>query len=342
MEKMWLLIVAGMVACPGCTTLLLKEYTLRQTESSGDGRDTMVLRCLAIVAANPDALPPFALYSSGIATVTDSVTLNLISTWAPFKYVLDNLGMTAAMYPKGQWTIDPTTEYQQLEAMHAACLWALFGPEEAWKAYPTGILGDSQEYLDGKPHFGVENRLWRTQPGWVHSGRLEDVPACARYKMHKGTTWIWVMPQDSESFAQFSLVFQDIATLDPTIIASPPLLVQLTALQITNLPDVTAEEGKPKQLTISATEQQQRAVKKEYKETIEKAIQEGMRTGKVNLTRAQWMAYTEPWPGTRNPAGEPPNAPSPASTSLSVRYSKPLQLPLIPLIAPPSPPPSPR
>jgi hypothetical protein len=322
MRQLGMLILAGStILCAGCTTLLLKEYTLRQTKTSGEGRDTLVLRCLATVAANPNALPPFAVYSVGIATVTDSATINVTSTWAPFKRTLDNLGVTATTSPKGQWTVDPTVEYQQLEAMQAACLWALFGPEYAAQVYPTGILGDPQRYLDGKAHFGVEKRLAALRPGWVQRGRLQDVPSCARYKEHKGKTWIWVMPQDSESFAQFTLALQDIATLDPTIIAPPPLLVHLTTNVQTSLLDPTGEAGKPKKLVIGTTET--RAVKPEYREMIEKAIQAGIsveddKEGKVNLTRAQWMDYTEPWPGVRGPAGSTPTTPSPAATSLPV------------------------
>jgi hypothetical protein len=288
MKKFWLLVSLGLLACTGCTTVWLEEYTVRQTKSSGAGRDQLVMNCLATVAANPDALPPYALYSSGIATVTDSVTLAQTTTWAPMKYLLQNLGLTASTAPKGQWTVDPAGEYQQLEAIHAACLWALFGPEHSAQAYPTGILADPGDFPDGKIHLAVEERLARTRPGWVHRGRLIDVPACARYKAHKGATWVWVMPEDAESLAQFTLVLQDIATLDPTLIARPPLLVQLTTYDITQLPDLSSEAGKKKNVMIT-TPELPRAVKKEYRELIEDRIRAGMKSGKVNITRAEWL-----------------------------------------------------
>jgi len=237
---------AGLIACTGCTTFTLQEYTSLQTKSGGEGRDSLVLSALATVAADPDALPPYALYSSGITSVTDSVTLSDISTWTLLKYVLKTLGFTASTSPKGQWTVDPSGEYQQLEAIHAACLWALFGPERAWRAYPTGILGDPNNYLDGKPHFAVEERLAKTRLGWIHYGSLQEMPSCARHKGHKGNTWVWVMPEDSESFAQFTLVLQDIATLDPPLFASPPILAVLTTSVVTDLPDLSTEKEKKK------------------------------------------------------------------------------------------------
>ena len=77
MKKFWLLIAAGLLSCTGCTTVWLEEYTIRQTESSGGGRDRLVMNSLAAVAADPNTLPPYALYSNGIATVTDSATIAL-------------------------------------------------------------------------------------------------------------------------------------------------------------------------------------------------------------------------------------------------------------------------
>ena len=175
MKRTWMLFVMGMVACTGCTTLSLERYTRHQVKTGGEGRDELVLNALAAVAADPDALPSYALYTSGITVVTDSVTLNEASTWLTHKLPSTNLGLTGSHSPKAQWTADPCGEYQQLQAVHAACLWALFGPERAEQAYP-GVLGDPTAYLDGKPHFGVEKRLANTRPGWIHYGQLKDVP----------------------------------------------------------------------------------------------------------------------------------------------------------------------
>jgi hypothetical protein len=327
MKRLLMVMMAAMVSSTGCTTLSLETYTFRQIQTARDVRDQLVLSSLAAVAANPESLPPYALYSNGITTVTDAVTLNQVSTWAPLKYTVQNLGLTASVQPKGQITADPTAEYQQLEALHASCLWALFGPERACTAHP-GILGDPRQYLDGKPHFAVEARLKRTRPGWIQCGRLKDVPPEVRFKGHNGNTWVWVMPEDSESFAQFTLALQDIATLDPTVIASPPLLVQLTTHEFTKIKDLTSDTGN-KIVTIS-TPEHPRAVKTEYREVIENDIGLGIKNGQVNLTRAQWFAYTDPWPGIRNSPGAASGNPTSAVTTFAPRTS-PMQM------LPPSP-----
>jgi hypothetical protein len=156
----------------------------------------------------------------------------------------------------------------------------------------------------------------------------------ARYKWHRGETWVWVMPEDAEAFAQFTLVLQDIATLDPTVITPPPLLVQLTTFELTKIPDPS---DKTKFVTIATNEI--RAIKLEYRAEIEKAIQDGMATGDINLSREQWLAYTEPWYGVRSS-----NTISAAAPSLSGRAQPALLNPGISAIPgrPVSPPPSPR
>lgn len=290
-----------LAACAGCTSVAVQEYTLSQNRTSGAIRDDLTLTCLAAVAANPDALPSFALVSSGLPSVTDSVNLSHTATWTHGGYTSEAFGAMASTTPKGQWNVDPVAEYERLEAVHAACLWALFGPERANTIY-AGILGDPRVYLDQKPHFNVEHRLARLRPGWVGVGTHHDVPACARYKGHKGDTWVWVMPDDAAAFADFALSLLDIATLDVTAIYTNPILVTLTVYRLTKIPDLS--DPTKKVVTIATSET--RAVKPEYRGVIEDAIRAGFEQKQVPLSRAQWLAYTEPWFGTRTaPAASP-------------------------------------
>lgn len=307
MNKVWIFGLTALIAGNGCTTLSLEQYTLRQNRSSGEYRDTAVLDCLASVAADPARLPSFSLLVWGATTVTDSLGLSQTITAAPRAYTKEAFSGTAYRQPKGQWTVDPSAEYERLEALHAACLWVLFGPERATRESPE-ILGYQAEYLDTEPHFGVEGRLAKIPPGWVHVGRGTDVPKCARYKGHTGKTWVWVMPEDAEAFAQFTLVLLDIATLDLTFsVHSMPIIAELTTVMPTKIPAVG---DNTKAVTVNTTER--RYVKKEYKAAIEKAIQESMATGQpLALSRAQWLAYTSPYFGQRTaPAGTPSSAPA--------------------------------
>jgi hypothetical protein len=285
-------------SCCGCTTVTLETYTLSQIRSSGDSRGREVLSCLATVAANPDTLPSFAIYGDGFTRIQDQATVGSTTTWtrALGSFAMETLGFTLTRNPSGQWTIDSVMEFERLEAMRCACIWALYGPERAYQAHPEILSDPLRENLNpNEPHFGVEDRLSRIPPGWIHVGKLKDVPLHACYKAHCGNTWVWVMPEASEAFAQFTLVLHDIATLDYSVLYSPRLLVWLTVDDVTQMRDLSdPTKGQP----ISTTEQ--RMVLPEYRKQIEAAIRNAMRTnGKVDLTWAQWMTYTAPYHGNR-------------------------------------------
>ena len=314
MRGIWIKAILALIACSGCTTVSLTEYTISQNRTAGQCRDRAVLDCLAAVAANPQSLPSYAIYSNGITTLQDTVNPGYTATWMPTKATAHGIGITASRSPRGTWTVDPMADFERLEAFHAACLWVLFGPDRAWDEHPE-ILGDSQDYLNQKPHFGVASRLAKLPPNWVKVGAALDVPHDACLKSHCGKTWVWVMPEDAEAFAQFVLAFQDIATIDLNIIYSPPLVIQLTTNEVTKLADMSDPK---KAVTISTTEP--RAVKMAYRDFINNAIQVSLASGKpVPLTRAQWLEYTEPWPGLRMAPVLSPAASMPSRTPAGIQ-----------------------
>ncbi len=322
MKGIWRLALVALAACSGCTTVSLNEYTISQNRTAGECRDKAVLDCLAAVAANPDTLPSYAVYSNGVTSVQDTLNPGYTALWNPGKATAHTLGMTASRSPRGLWTLAPMADSERLQAYRAACIWVLFGPERALAQNPE-ILLDSQQLLNQKPHFGVASRLAKLPPGWVRRGDRKDVPPDACYKSHCGKTWVWVMPGAAEAFAQFVLVFQDIATLDINIIYSPPLIVQMTTNSVTKLPDPS---DATKAVTISTTEP--RAVRLEYRDQINKMIQASIDTGNpVALSRAQWLEYTEPYAGLRTaPVLSPaPSMPGRSPTGLQILPQAPSQ-----------------
>jgi hypothetical protein len=100
------------------------------------------------------------------------------------------------------------------------------------------ILADPE--LDRSPgaHFGVARRLAALPEGWLHVGRFSDIPSGACYREHCGDTWVWVTPEGTSGLAGFTLVLQDIATLnvaptDNSLPANmtPPVIVTLWVFQ---------------------------------------------------------------------------------------------------------------
>lgn len=315
----YLLLTLTLALGGGCTTVTLTEYTVCQNRTAGESRDQAVLNGLATVAANPENLPSYALYSNGITTILDNINPGYMVTWKPGNSPAHQVGGTFSRSPRGIWTVDPIVDFERLQALHAVCLWALFGPGRAFERHGE-ILGDAREYLNQKPHFGVATRLAKLPPpGWVHVGGHRDVPPTACYKTHCGDTWIWIMPEHAEAFAQLVLVFQDIATLDTNIMYAPPLVVQLTTNEVTRLKD-PSDPGKA--VTISTTES--RAVKPAYRDLINQALRTSLETGKpVALTRQQWLEYTEPWAGLRTVAVQTPAPSQPGRTPSGVSLTPP-------------------
>ena len=332
-QRILTLLVAAV--CGGCTTISLERYTLNQVQSSKEFQIKQVLNALATVAANPDALPSFAVLEDGISRVQDTETLNAITVWtrAVGSFASQNLGVTLSRMPQGQWTVDPVVDDEQLAALRCACQWVLYGPEAACKDRP-GLLTDPQQDFSPGPHFGVADRLAHLPPGWLHVGRITEVPAFACSKAHCGNTWVWVMPDGTEGLADFILVLLDIATLDPASGANPPpLLVTLTKTYITHIPDLSEGKGKAddkgkkgktddkgkKKKTDGKTEkgktddnqkfsvlscyQEIRMIRPENKRLIEdkilKAVSDQNSKGKVDISWDEWMRYSIPYHGTR-------------------------------------------
>jgi hypothetical protein len=282
--------------CTGCTTLALENSTLAQIQTIGDLRDREVLHCLAQVAADPDALPSFAVSSDGTTRITDQVSFGAITTWsrAVNGFSMQSLSANPSRSPLGTWTVDTVGDFERLEALRCACLWALRGGPQC--RADCEILEDPRQHPNGRPHFGVADRLARLPVGWIGAGGLKDVPCNARHKAHCGSTWVWVLPEHAEAFAQFELAVLDIALLDYATIYFPRLLVTLVRDDATKVPDVTDATKKQ-----AVSVQEVRAVKPEYLDAIESALRKGMRdpAGRVQLTYAQWMEYTEPYHNPR-------------------------------------------
>ncbi len=256
MRKPFLLFLPLALAGVGCTAMSLERHAVNQSQSATDYRYRATLHALAMVAADPATLPSYALLSSGLAAVTDTGIVSTTSAWsgAPEVFASQALGITASRSPNLQWTVGPVADFTQLEAMRCACRWVLEGPEHLGPDC-MHILADPEVDHSPGPHFGVTERLNRLPHGWLHVGQLCDIPCGACYKDHCGDTWVWVMPDGTEGLADFTLVLQDIGTLnvvDATAPANrtPPVLVTLWVVQKafpTSKDAAPAGAGRPKE-----------------------------------------------------------------------------------------------
>jgi hypothetical protein len=166
-----------------------------------------------MVAHDPAALPAYASIFAGSAQVTDTTQLGSVTTWTP--------GAAAqAATPQftravlGNRTLDPINSPEKLEVIRSACRWVIYGPTFACSRDWGGLLASPEQAPYPGRHFGVADRLARLPQGWLHVSPSRGVPSQARYKAHRGDTWVWVMPDGTEGLADFSLILQDIARVD--------------------------------------------------------------------------------------------------------------------------------
>ncbi len=240
MKTLRILFVSLSFLGAGCTAVSLERYTVNQSQSAADYRYQATLHALAMVAADPGTLPSYSFLTNGVAAVSCSGIASPVTAWRDFPPLLfasQALGLSVTHSPQVQWTVDPVADDTQLEAMRCACRWVLGGPLNLDENC-LHILDDPESDSCPGPHFGVAERLVRLPENWLRVGRSCDVPRDACYQDHCGNTYVWVTPEGLEGLAGFTLVLQDIATLnvapsDNSLPSNrtPPVLATLWVVQ---------------------------------------------------------------------------------------------------------------
>jgi hypothetical protein len=207
-----LMLLSTMLACTGCTTIALERHTLSQEMTPTDIRYQEVLDNLAMVAHDPAALPAYSSIFAGTAQITDTSQVVSTTTFGPGA-AAELLSPQYTRMVLGNWSLDPINVPEKLEAIRCACSWVIYGPEFACRDCPGLLASPEQAPYPGR-HFGVADRMAQLPQGWLHVGRICDVPPMARYKAHSCDTWVWVMPDGMKALADLNLVIQDIARVD--------------------------------------------------------------------------------------------------------------------------------
>jgi len=220
--KPQVLLLATALLGAGCTATSLERLTVNQAMSVTDLRYRQVVENLAKLAVDPASLPSFSVVSWGEAQLTDTATLEPTTVWTRVinGFSTQNLEPGGKRSPNPQWTLEPAGDHEVLQALRCASLWVLYGPpapgSDCMELLRPYVHGDASGY-----HFGVTDRLAKLPRGWLHIGKLKEVPLGACYKAHCGGTWVWVTPDGMEGLSQFTLVFLDICTSDFSQISPP-------------------------------------------------------------------------------------------------------------------------
>jgi hypothetical protein len=225
--KLWMLGLLA-YACTGCTMMSLERHTVHQSDSAADLRYREVMDNLACIAHDPSTLPAYASIYSGTIFVQDQGQL-AETVISPFnrRLALGSVGSNPSLNRQisQNWALDPITSPEKLEAMRAACQWAIGGEEHVNSDSMSLLIRPDQAPPGPNRHFSVADRLSHLSPGWLQVGKLRNVSPHACYKAHCCDTWVWVMPEGMKELADFTLIIQDIARVSinsQTLLHLPP------------------------------------------------------------------------------------------------------------------------
>ena len=208
----------------------LERHTVAQTDSAMDVRYREVVENLALIASNRSALPSYASIYSGSAAVQD--TGQLVSTTTVPYYTVGSevLNPSITRQITQNWVLDPLLDPEKMEAIRAACQWAIGGPENVYPDSMSLLIRPSQAPRGPDRHFGVAEQLAKLPSGWLCVGKHGDCPASALYKAHCGDTWVWVTAEGMKGLADFTLILQHIARIQinsGTLFNLPPVFTPI-------------------------------------------------------------------------------------------------------------------
>jgi hypothetical protein len=238
--------LVALVLLPGCTPSVLRQHSVSLSGASSDLRYREVIENLAMVYANPSAVPAYSSVFSAAMDVTDTAQLDGTTTWVhavkpPSGFSAQTADIPLTRTVKGTLTLDPTIVPEKLRAMRAICQWALFGEANVYpdrgllNTYSaTAPIRDSRP----RPYFGVDTEMCDlSRCEWLGRGHSRhDVPKNACYWAHCSGAYVWVCPEGMESFSRFVLVFQNIARFNLSTLYKPAIDTRSVVWTITKNP----------------------------------------------------------------------------------------------------------
>jgi hypothetical protein len=205
----------------GCQThLCLRDNTVCTVATLTDLNYQQVLENLAMLVANPSALPSIAVVNAGTVTVADQKQVSASATYAPtLAYVQQEgagLPILSLLFNPSvsrnvteNWSLVPVTDVDNLRRIRCAYELLVLGGGETTDC-------DHCADLLRRFYLGETDRMDCVIPtGWYHTGRKKDVPKKACHVGHYCDTYVWVMPEGLDGLTRFTMTIIDLATGKP-------------------------------------------------------------------------------------------------------------------------------
>jgi hypothetical protein len=210
-----LLATMAALVCTGCTHVQLQRSTLKQETTLTDLQYKQVLDNLALMSDNPEALPYFALSSSGTAQVADGGNAMFGLTWDPHGLTGESLGLGASRSITESWGLAPVLDPDKLFRMRCAYQWVIGSTItecDNCKARLTEVL----DLLNDKKEIDEKKMNCLLPQGWFCVGKKCDVPRDVCYVGHYGDTRVWVNAAGVDGLSRFTLTILNLASASPS------------------------------------------------------------------------------------------------------------------------------
>jgi hypothetical protein len=245
--------------CSGCLVDGAKREALSQIETSMDVRYREVMENLAMIYANPDALPAYSAIFYGTMTLQDSVMVSPTTLWqrnvaGATRFNSQVLDIPASRQVAENWTLDPQNVPEKLAALRAACQWVLFRTQPM--DHDGQTLGAYQPTFCPGYYFGVADQLATLvalDPCWLHCGtHRSDVPRCACYWTGCHGKYIWVEPTGMHGLSQFTMILQQIARYDLSKGPQPYVKTRIVTFNNVKVCDKSIPPSKGGEVTVKS------------------------------------------------------------------------------------------
>ena len=212
-------LLIGLLPClSGCQTqCVLRDDTVRTTNTLTDLQYQQVLDNVARFQNEPDTVPSFAVANAGTVSVLDTTGAGVSPTYSPTLTFAQQGGgalpilsllfpFTASRAVAENWSLTPITDADNLRRLR--CAYRLLVMGEATPNYDFCVK-QMKEFFAGE-----EAALTDYYPprGWYNVGGKKDVPKDACYVGSHCGVYVWVTPQGKNDLALFTMGALDLAT----------------------------------------------------------------------------------------------------------------------------------
>ena len=213
-----ILLIALLPLLSGCKTqCVLRDNTVRTTNTLTDLHFQQVLDNVARFHDNPGTVPSFAVATAGTVSVLDTTDVGVSPTYSPTLSPSQQGGgalpILSLLFPFSasravteNWSLTPITDADNLRRLR--CAYRLLVMGEAAPNYEF-CRKEMKEFFAGEE---ADLADYYPPRGWYGVGGKKDVPKDACYVGCHCGTYVWVTPGGMNELATFTLGALDLAT----------------------------------------------------------------------------------------------------------------------------------